>query len=183
MQRLGGAHNSITKEFDAGERSIKYSLTGYEDVEFDITVIGGEDKTYHKTLTAAKPKFALYGYLRISPSSGKSGDTIFVSMSIQNKGNLTAPADVRGSLDGGTLAIKNTPSIPIGGTINYKYSFIVPDIGSGRKTIKIELLYKGVLHDSEMISLTVEKETALITFDSTPKGAKVYVDNVYIGTT
>lgn len=183
MQRLGISHNSITKELDAGKRSIKYSLTGYKDIAFDITVAGGEDKTYHKTLTAVKPRFDLLGYLTISPSSGKSGDTVVVSMTIKNNGNLAAPADVRGSLDGDTLAIKSSPSIPIGGSTSYKYIFVVPDISSGKKTIKIELLYKGALHDSGTISFTIKKETAMITFDTTPKGAKVYVDNVYIGTT
>lgn len=190
MQRLGGErqglgkdHNSITKKLDTGKHSIKFALAGYEDIKFDITVVGGEDKTYHKTLTATKPKFTFSGYILLSPTSGKPGDTINASMSIKNDGNLAAPADVRGLLGQGLLAIKSTPSIAIGGSINYIYSFIVPSIPSGTKTIKIELLYKGDLHDSETVSLTVKEETASITFDSTPKGCSVYVDDTYIGTT
>ena len=183
MERLGILHNSITKELSAGKHSIKYSLTGYEDIVFDITVVDGKSETYHKTLTAVKPNFELIGYITISPTTAKSGDNVVVSMTIKNSGNLAAPADVRGSIDGGTIAIKRTPSIAIGGAITYKYSFIVPSIASGKKTIKIELLYKGVLHYSGTVSLTIEKETAMITFDSTPKGCSVYVDGVYIGTT
>ena len=48
--------NSIKKEIDAGKHGIKYILLDYRDEEFDITVVSGEDKEYHKTLTPIAPE-------------------------------------------------------------------------------------------------------------------------------
>ena len=183
MQKLNIPHNSITKELDTGTHEIEYELAGYSTIEFNITVVGGQDKTYHKTMTAAKPKFTTFGYVMVSPTAGKPGDIINVPISIRNNGNLAAPADVRGSLDGVMLPAKTTPSIAIGATITYKYAFSVPDTSAGKKALKIEVLYDDVVHITKDLFFTVVKATALITFDTTPKGAKVYVDGTYIGIT
>lgn len=45
--------HSITKEIEEGEHHIKYLLADYVPEEFDIIVVVGVDKEYHKTLVPA----------------------------------------------------------------------------------------------------------------------------------
>jgi len=175
---------SLTKELSAGTHHIKYSLDGYETIEFDITVVGGQTKTYHKTLMASAPEFIILGYLTVSPTQGKAGDSATATFTIKNTGNGAGVADVRGYLAGVDLGLKSAGNINPGKSLEFEYTFTVPDgVSAGSVALKVEVLYKGSVHATKSVSFTVTKDTASITFDSSPKGVKVYVDGTLIGTT
>ena len=174
----------ITKELSAGTHEIRYELAGYETVEFDITVVSGQPKTHHKTLTASAPEFIILGYLTVSPTQGRAGDSATATFTIKNAGNGAGVADVRGYLAGVDLGVKSAGNINPGNSIEVDYPFTVPaGISAGSVALKVEVLYKGSVHAEKSVSFTVKKDTASITFSSEPKGCSVYVDGVKIGVT
>ena len=181
---------ALTKELQAGTRKIRYELAGYETVEFDITVVGGQTKTHHKTLTASAPEFIILGfitlgYLTVSPTQGKAGDSATATFTIQNRGNGAGVADVRGYLAGVDLGLKSAGNINPGKSLEFKYAFTVPaGVSAGSVALKVEVLYKGSVHAEKSVSFTVTKDTASITFSTSPEhGVSVYVDGVKIGVT
>jgi hypothetical protein len=176
---------ALTKELQAGTRKIRYELAGYEPVEFDITVVGGQTKTHHKTLTASAPEFTILGYLTVSPTQGKAGDSATATFTINNRGNGAGTADVRGYLAGVDLGLKSAGNINPGKSIEFKYAFTVPaGVSAGSAALKVEVLYKGSVHAEKSVSFTVKKDTASITFSSEPAhGVSVFVDGVLIGKT
>ena len=176
---------ALTKELSAGTHNIKYSLDGFEDISFDITVVGGQTKTYHKTLTASAPEFIILGYLTVSPTQGKAGDSATATFTINNRGNGAGTADVRGYLAGVDLGLKSAGNINPGKSIEFKYAFTVPaGVSAGSAALKVEVLYKGSVHAEKSVSFTVTKDTASITFSTSPEhGVSVYVDGVKIGVT
>lgn len=56
LKKMSDFLHSILKELDPGTYHIKYVLDGHEDIEFDITVVGGVPKTYHKSLVIIPTK-------------------------------------------------------------------------------------------------------------------------------
>lgn len=188
MQSLGIQHNSITKNIAAGAHHIKYSLDKYAPVEFDITVVGGQPKTYHKTLMKQEAEFAITS-ISLSESEGSAGDSITAYLRIKNNGNLAAPTDVWGVLKSGLKVIESgkstTPSIGVGATISYNYVFSVPDITAGTGELSISVGILGVsVDDTRKVTFVVKPATGRITFSTTPEhGVSVYVDGVKIGVT
>ena len=176
---------ALTKELQAGTRKIRYELAGYESVEFNITVVGGQTKTHHKTLTASAPEFSILGYLNVSPKQGKAGDSATATLTIQNRGNGAGVADVRGYLAGVDLGLKSAGNINPGKSLEFEYAFTVPaGVSAGSVALKVEVLYKGSVDAEKSVSFTVTKATASIVFSSKPEhGVHVFVDGVEIGVT
>lgn len=176
---------SITKKLKAGTHEIRYEIAGYESVEFDITVVGGQAKTYHKTLTASPPDFIILGLLNVLPTQGGAGDSATVTFTINNRGNGAGVADVRGYLAGVDLGLKSAGNINPGKSIKFDYTFAVPTgVSVGSVALKVEVLYKGSVHAEKSVPFTVKKDTASITFSTSPEhGVSVYVDGVKIGVT
>ena len=174
---------SLTKELCAGTHKIRYELAEHETIEFTITVVAGQPKTYHKTLTKQEPDFSITT-IQLSPQEGNIGDSITAYMKIKNSGNISAVADVWGFLDSTPLPKLKTTTISIGSTITFNYAFTVPNIATGSKELTISVGRMGIsVDDTKKIPFTIKAKTVPITFSSAPTGVSVYIDGVLIGKT
>lgn len=177
-------HNSITQELEEGNYTVRYELTGYLPIEFEITVVQDVPATYHETLVATTSAMGIeyYGTSLLETHEVQKGGTVKAIYYIKNNGNTAAGAWSKIYVDGTQVGSHTTTNINPGETWLDEFTLNTNTVGVYNVTLEVGP-DGGATSDTALDSYTVLPGTAMITFDTTPKGASVYLNGTLIGTT
>jgi len=155
---------------------IRLEAVGYTTLEFSHTT-GTVDETVTKTLVAE-----IYEAKIVSVSLNKTvfapGETITVSGTVKNTGNMVTNVLVKTYIGGALKYTKTVTSLVVGASVSFSGSYPVPSV-VGSHVLKVTVEPEGKpVTDTKVLPFTVVIPTGTLTVTTTPTGARVGVNPV-----